>query len=242
MTEFTPPAEGSDQAELPVDFSKNMEQLEDSSEIGKHLARYYEAAVQDTPSLAGISISASGSSEVSRLGSVPGFASPPWASETGVPSLTINTKDGWEYYSNLLRTRSGSAMISAEKTGIDPEDMTIQDLAALIFLHELGHIKAYLEMHTDPEAYSQLQEREMSSLPWPGRSPGVLIEYFKSEDGRRELKALANQRRVPLEDAAEQELTNQEIAYRRLSKEDYPDQFAAKIFNLEREGYLSGAK
>lgn len=233
MTEISIGQDPSIQEALSQPFGDhNVEVLRNAGEVGQHFADLYVKALDVAPELAEVTITAADSTTIPILAHTGGMARHQSYSETGRPEVAVNTGDGWEHFEHLADRRPISAKVSAEKAGIDPEAITPKELAGFIFLHELGHIKYYLNEAPDVEAYKAQRGEEMKTLPIPGYNPAQLIRFLESPEGADWMKtnegALSAGMGVQ---TAEDLLYLQEAAYHDLPTEDYPDRFAASVLN-----------
>ncbi len=121
----------------------NIEKLKESGVVGAFFADIYEIAIDEEPLLQNITVITGGASVDEMLAHTGGYVKHKGESVSGEYEIIINTEDGPEHYETLLATRRASAEISAIKMGIDPALLTPKQLAAFIFLHELGHIVDY---------------------------------------------------------------------------------------------------
>jgi hypothetical protein len=215
----------------PPQAEANIEHLEQAGVLGTYFAGLYQAALAEAPELADVIIKPTDKTTMPLLAHTGGAARHQGAGNGIQPEVAINTGDGWEHYTKLMESRPASVRVSAEKVGIDPSRITPQELAGVIFLHELGHARYYLTEAPDLEIYKEQRKLQMKTLPIPGYNPAKLIHFLESDAGR---EYFAQNREALLAAGLRNpdDLVHlQEKAYHNLPTEDYPDKFAAQVMN-----------
>lgn len=209
---------------------KAKDTLEQSGELGKLFANAYELALKKFPELSSVDIKISGPNEYLVLKKTGGFARHQSERFEKKPLVVINAESGVEHYRKLMAERRVSMEVSAQKIGIDTNNLTPEILAVFIQLHELGHGYHYLTEIPNGEEYKKKRREELNSLPLPGWNParlanalgegGELDEWYKTNEEQLKKDGLPTRQSI---------IEAQEKAYHSISTEDFPDQFAANI-------------
>ena len=137
----------------------------------------------------------------------------------------------------LMITRKASVKVVADKLGIPIENMSTELLLIQIFLHEVGHayefVSKYSSRTDSREGWRERGALEEDTLPVPGLAPSILKSRLQEVGGMTaffsmypELDVLRSQHGVRSEESL---LAVQEIAYKKLPKEVFADDFACMI-------------
>lgn len=228
MLETTASPASSGKNENHTEFLKALEGMGD---LGRTLALSYEKALRDYPKLLEVDLEVATSKKYSELKETGGFSTHKEEVGASRHRVVISSESNEKYYEELIKTRKVLIEIVAKLFDVSPEKLTPKMLASFVFLHELGHGYSNLTSTRGFEANKEERLNEMHTLPVSGMPPSMLINLLKEGNGHLDKFFESNKEKF-LKDGykTQQELMDaQERAYRQLSTERFPDNFAAGI-------------
>lgn len=197
----------------------------------------YIQVLQDFPELEQIEIIAGNREKDETLEKTDGYFKKP-ADLQSSAQVIMDMEKNDEKYQELIRSRKSSVETNAKMLGISPEDIVNNPriLKLFIFLHELGHAHEYInqfqkKMMTDKSfnpitQWDERSEKELMTLPVPGSTPPFILEMQKNN----ELPGYYEKYREYYQNlginSPEELIIAQDKAYRKLSRENYADNFA----------------
>lgn len=158
--------------------------------------------------------------------------------EEDVPVVQI-AAGGERDFRDLKKTRERAVRFMAEQVGVPFAEISGEQIRQFILFHEAGHAYDFLKNFLSDLDFEmavtvwRLNSRsQLDQLPFPGFSPAELNEQILEAGGFDRWLAVDEAREVWCREhsvkSAEQLVTLQEEAYRKLDKERFADTFAAK--------------
>ncbi|MCX6766687.1 MAG: hypothetical protein NT170_02815 [Candidatus Moranbacteria bacterium] len=206
----------------------------------------YIQVLQDFPELDQIEIKAGDRKKDKTLEKTDGYFKEPADLQSSAQVVMDMEKDD-EKYQKLIQDRKSSVEMCANMLGISPEDIINNPriLKLFIFLHELGHGHEYInyfqkkmlaDKNFDPIAqWNERSNKELMILPVPGCTPPRVLEMHNAGELRGYYQKYNEHYRSVGINSPEELIVAQDIAYRKLPKENYADNFA-KSFLLKYWG------